>query len=404
MAPSAGPSTASPPSCRRPAAAASCGRSSRHRGTGLFSTAIHRKGTQVKRAPLRRSWYAVPGRQHKLRQPVVSVGNLSMGGRGKTPLVSYIARLLLDAGERPAILSRGYGRRRVEDGVVVVSDGHHILADVDRSGDEPLMLARAVPGAGVFVCDQRVLAGALAERRFGATVHVLDDGFQHLTLSRDVDVVVVSPEDLRDRAVPFGRLREPVSALASADAVLLDGDGLPNVGRPFRAGGLAGLKPRPTFDLPASVRQFSLRRSLGTVRALEPDRPWPQDAALRLGSGQGPVVAAAGIARPERFAAALRDAGWQVAREVAFADHHRYTAVDVARLASDVTATGAIGVVTTEKDAGRLLPWRPFPVRIATVSLEISVTPGGFGDQSALLHPADHFRTWLLDRLREARA
>ncbi len=103
-----------------------------------------------------------------------------MGGRGKTPVVAYVARLLVEAGERPAILSRGYGRRRQEDGVVVVSDGRHLLADLDRSGDEPLMLARTVPGAAVLVCERRALAGALAERRFGATVHVLDDGFQHV--------------------------------------------------------------------------------------------------------------------------------------------------------------------------------------------------------------------------------
>jgi tetraacyldisaccharide 4'-kinase len=304
-----------------------------------------------------------------------------MGGRGKTPLVACIARLLLEAGERPAILSRGYGRLRVEEGVVVVSDGRHLLADLDRSGDEPLMLARTVPGAAVFVCDQRILAGALAERRFGATVHLLDDGFQHLTLARDVDIVVVSPEDLADKGVPFGRLREPVSALASADAVLLDAGPSSN---------------RPALDLPASVRQFSLRRSLGKVRTLEPSRPWPEEA--------GPIVTVAGIARPERFAAALREAGWRIAREVSYPDHHRYTAADLARLASDVTATNALGVLTTEKDAERLRPWRPFPVRIAAISLDVTVGgfgDGGFGDQSAR---RDDFRTWLLDRLREARA
>src|SRR5204863_5351833 len=96
--------------------------------------------------------------------PIVSIGNIAMGGRGKTPLVAYVARLLVAAGERPAILSRGYARRVVEDGVVIVSDGTHLLADLDRSGDEPLMLARAVPGAAVLVCEQRAIAAALAER------------------------------------------------------------------------------------------------------------------------------------------------------------------------------------------------------------------------------------------------
>ncbi len=137
-----------------------------------------------------------------------------MGGRGKTPLAALVARLLVAAGERPAILSRGYGRRTREDGVVIVSDGTHMLADLDRSGDEPLMLARAVPGAAVLVCEQRAIAAALARRVLGATVLVLDDGFQHRSMRRDLDLVVVAPEDLRGRRAPFGRLRESPVRLA----------------------------------------------------------------------------------------------------------------------------------------------------------------------------------------------
>jgi tetraacyldisaccharide 4'-kinase len=295
-----------------------------------------------------------------------------MGGRGKTPLVAAIARLLLDAGERPSILSRGYGRRLVEDGVVVVSDGVHLLADLDRSGDEPLMLARATPGAVVLVCDQRAIAGALAERHLGVTVHLLDDGFQHRSLARAADIVVVSPDDFRDRPVPFGRLRESIASLADADAVIVD----------------AGDAESPPLDLPgrvpASVARFALRRSLGPARALEPDRPGPPTP--------GPIVALAAIARPERFFAALRAAGWQVAREVAFRDHHPYAAADVARLADEVESAGAAGVLTTDKDAERLLPWRPFPVEIAAVPLEVALEPG------------DAFPAWLLGKLREARA
>jgi len=100
---------------------------------------------------LRRRWYARPVLQLRLLRPVVSVGNIAFGGRGKTPLVSLLARLLIEAGQRPAILSRGYGRQKIDDGVVVVSDGEHLLADLDRSGDEPLQLAREVPGARVVL-------------------------------------------------------------------------------------------------------------------------------------------------------------------------------------------------------------------------------------------------------------
>ncbi len=160
-------------------------------------------------ASWRRRWYARdPGRQRHLSRPVVSVGNLCAGGSGKTPVVEQIARVLVDRGERPAILTRGYARRRALDGVTVVSDGSKILAGLETAGDEPLMLARALPGVPVLVAADRYLAGRLAERQLGATVHLLDDGFQHLALARDVDLLLVAEEDLTDRMLPAGRLRE----------------------------------------------------------------------------------------------------------------------------------------------------------------------------------------------------
>ena len=151
----------------------------------------------------------------------MSVGNLRVGGTGKTPTVAHLARLLLEMGERPAILSRGYARRVVRDGVVVVSDGHRLCADLDQSGDEPMLLARAVEGAAVLVAADRHLAGRLAETHLGATVHLLDDGFQHLPLWRGTDLLIVTPEDIdHPRTLPMGRLREPLSAGAAADAIL----------------------------------------------------------------------------------------------------------------------------------------------------------------------------------------
>ncbi len=140
----------------------------------------------------RRRFERQPQRQRRLSRPVISVGNLSLGGTGKSPVVAAIAQWLIDAGERPAILSRGYARRDPVDGVVVVSDGSAIHSAVEQSGDEPLMLARQVPQAIVCVSPERYLAGRLAEQRLGATVHVLDDGFQHLELARDLDILVTS--------------------------------------------------------------------------------------------------------------------------------------------------------------------------------------------------------------------
>jgi tetraacyldisaccharide 4'-kinase len=290
-----------------------------------------------------------------------------MGGRGKTPVAMFLARVLLQAGERPAVLSRGYHRRRREDGVVVVSDGAHILADLDRSGDEPLMIARGVPGAAVLVCDERRLAGVLAEEAFGATVHVLDDGFQHRQLARDIDLVIVTADDLRGRRIPFGRLRESPSALERASALIVDGG-------------------TDTHELGRADRPvFLLHRSLGDPVPLEPDL----DAVWK---SRGRVVATAGIAQPERFARALEAAGWTVAQTVGFADHHRYSPGDVARLATIAREANAMGVLTTSKDAVRLLPLRPLPVRIAAVPLNVTI------------EPAADFTSWILTRLQEARA
>ena len=172
----------------------------------------------------RRSFERHPDRRRRLARPVISVGNLSLGGTGKSPVVAALAAWLVQQGERPAILSRGYRRRDEVPGVVVVSDGQAIRAGLGRSGDEPLMLARAVPGAIVCVCPDRHLAGVLAERALGATVHLLDDGFQHFSLARDLDVLVTSPGEIAAGSiVPYGRLREPRDAAARAHVLVVMG-------------------------------------------------------------------------------------------------------------------------------------------------------------------------------------
>ena len=288
-----------------------------------------------------------------------------MGGRGKTPFVAFLTRRLLAAGERPAILSRGYGRRIVEDGVVIVSDGVHLLADLDRAGDEPLMLARALPGAMVLVCEQRAIAATLATRALGATVLILDDGFQHRAMRRDVDLVIVAATDLRARRVPFGPLRETRTALQRASAVITDGE--------FAAAD-RNLLPQPVF---------AMLRRLGTPMSLEPRHALPSPGAR--------VVALAAIAQPDRFTRALESAGWLVTRTVSFRDHHRYTSADIRVIASAVRDTGAAAVLTTDKDATRLLPWRPLPVPVAAVPLDVSI------------EPAAAFDAWLDSRLREVR-
>jgi tetraacyldisaccharide 4'-kinase len=320
-------------------------------------------------ARLRRSWYERrPHARRRLARPVVSVGNLAAGGSGKTPVAAALARLLIAAGERPSILSRGYARRVRADGVVVVSDGRRLLVTVEESGDEPQMLARMLPGVPVIVSADRYLGGVLAERQLGCTVHILDDGFQHLQLARDVDLLLIHPRDLEDRVLPAGRLRERHDAAGSADALLMDG----TVREAADAAAALGV--------PAA---FTVERRFGAVRWLEPGRSAPAPSG-------GRVVAVAGIARPDRFFGALSELGWDVARQMPFSDHHWFTAADLAAVAAAVGETGADGVMTTEKDAARLAEkMGSTPDSISWLVLPLL----------AAIEPADAFRAWLLERV-----
>lgn len=355
-------------------------------------------------AARRRRWYERhPDARRRLSRPVVSVGALAAGGRGKTPVAALVAGMLREAGERPAILSRGYGRRVRADGVVVVSDAERVRAGVETAGDEPRMLAEQLAGVPVLVGDDRYLAGRLAERRLGATVHVLDDGFQHLALARDLDLLLVSPHDVDGRTLPLGRLRERPGTARLADALIVD---------VLDAGESAAVAAR--FGVATS---FLLRRTLGVPRLVGNGRPREGDAPAVAGER---VLAVAGIAEPARFADALAAAGFDVAGMLAFADHHRFTAADARRIAERASALGARLVLTTEKDAVRLAPRlvpRGAPLAAApptpapappTPAPPAPVLPGGVPIAAVPLHvavePADEFRTWLLDRVTAAGA
>jgi tetraacyldisaccharide 4'-kinase len=323
-------------------------------------------------AAWRRRWYAADSaRRHRLQRPVISVGNLRAGGSGKTPIVAHIARLLVAHGERPAVLTRGYGRRVIAPGVTVVSDGAAVRAGLDTAGDEPLLLARELPGVAVLVGADRYLSGRLAEARLGATVHLLDDGFQHFELERDVDLLLVSEEDLTDALLPAGRLREPISAASLADAALVLAGYASAADRIGRAFGV------PTV--------FRVTRALGAPRMVAGARD-----SVVLPSGTR-VFAAAGIARPERFFGDLISVGWELAGSMTFADHHRFTRRDVARIAAAAKASSAAIVLTTEKDAVRLAVCDLGDLPVASVPLEVG------------LEPADAFRDWLIERLHTAR-
>jgi tetraacyldisaccharide 4'-kinase len=305
-------------------------------------------------AERRRRWYAGdPSRQRRLARPVVSVGNLRVGGAGKTPLVAALAQMLVQRGERPAILMRGYARRRAPDGVTVVSNGQRVCAGLDVSGDEALMLSRGLTGVAVLVGADRFLSGVLAERRFGATIHLLDDGFQHLALARDLDLLVVDEDDLSDRVLPAGRLREPLASAARADALLT------------------------AATRPAAIERFRSASGGGAVFRI--DRALGRPHGLRGGAAtvapEASVFAVAGIARPQRFFADLTAAGWRIAGSMAFRDHHPYRAADGKRIVEAARAAGATTILTTEKDAVRMERLDGGALPIAAVPLTVTIDP-----------------------------
>jgi tetraacyldisaccharide 4'-kinase len=283
--------------------------------------------------------------------PVVSVGNLTAGGTGKTPLVEWVARALARDGLRPCVLTRGYGRAD-ERRRVVASDGARVLAEVNECGDEPRLLAERLLGAASVVCDRdRVAAARWARAELGAGVFVLDDGFQHLRIARDLDVVTLDATDPwgGGALLPRGRLREPRSALARADCVVIT--------RAELAGEIGGLRAevaRLTGGRAAVVT--SRVRTLG----LKP----LGDAGVKLespgvgGSGgfetAGPAAAFCGVGNPRAFFEHLRRDGFELRHTRAFPDHHAYTEADAETVSREAARGGARALLTTAKDAVKL--------------------------------------------------
>jgi tetraacyldisaccharide 4'-kinase len=247
-------------------------------------------------------------RSRQLHSPVVSVGNLSVGGSGKTPFVLLLGEKLKARQVKFDILSRGYGRR--SRGVTLVDPG----GSAQEFGDEPLLLARRLE-VPVIVGEDRYEAGRFAEKSLGSQLHLLDDGFQHRALARDFDIVLVTPEDARDRLLPAGRLREPLGSLSRADVVVLS----------------SGASPE-SFPLNGKL-VWRVRR--GIAPANVPARP----------------VVFCGIARPQNFLLQLRTAGIEPVAQALFRDHHAYAERDIQDLVKLRQQSDADGFVTTEKDA-----------------------------------------------------
>jgi tetraacyldisaccharide 4'-kinase len=317
-------------------------------------SAAFRQGVALRHLAYRRGWL----KTQRLNRPVVSVGNLSVGGTGKTPLVILMAETLLAGGHRPCILTRGYGRRG--KGIIVLEPGPERRADPRQVGDEPALLARALPDVPIIVCRNRYRAGIIVEQRFQPTVHLLDDGFQHLALYRDLNIVLLDvtrpPSDLA--LLPAGRLREPWSALQRAHWVILTRTELGDAG---------GWQARVQEQNP-QARIFRCSTKFAGVVEARAGVPEPHWGLL-----QRRVWAFCGIGNPSAFFDDLRSWGFWVAAESVFPDHHVYRRHELDSFLTLARRAGAEAILTTQKDLMNLSPdWNaPLPLFACRIHPEI---------------------------------
>jgi tetraacyldisaccharide 4'-kinase len=339
-------------------------------------TPLYAAGLALRNLRIENGWEPV----HRLRRPVVSIGNLSTGGSGKTPLTIALARALTQRGFQVDVLSRGYGRQG-QLPARVLPDG-----TTEDFGDEPLLIAR-LTGVLVYVAGQRFEAGLLAEadacknapcpilsrsmRKGGKPrtttvdeenhppiIHLLDDGFQHRQLHRDVDILLLDRQDWTDSLLPAGNLREPLKAARRAGVITI---------------------PAVDPGLEAELKAWGWQGSV-----------WRLHRKMEVPAVDGSVVAFCGIARPEQFFAGLEAAGLHIAARLAFPDHHRYTPADAKRFAAAARTAGATALITTEKDQvrlGKLASVFPESLPLKTASLRIEIE-----DESAAIN-------WLAGRL-----
>jgi tetraacyldisaccharide 4'-kinase len=317
---------------------------------------LYAAGSMLRNLRMALGWEKVRALWH----PVISIGNLSTGGAGKTPLAITLARLLTARGFQVDVLSRGYGRKSRGPARVRL-DGNS-----EQFGDEPLLIARET-GVSVYVAQQRYQAGRLAETEIHhlgdhPRVHILDDGFQHRQLFRDIDILLLDRDDWHDHLLPAGNLRE----------------------------GLRSIKRASVLAIPAEDPEFEKE-----LRKKWSGPLWRLRRSMEIPQVPGHVIAFCGIARPDQFLAGLKSAGLSLAEEIIFADHHQYSIPDVERLIASARRRNATALITTEKDEVRLgnltsdLPaWLPLKTASLKVQLEEEATA----------------MTWLEEQLARTRA
>ena len=293
----------------------------------------------------------------KLDRPVISIGNITTGGTGKTPLVEYVARTLASQGKKVCILTRGYGRKDPHL-QVIVSDGYGVLASPSEAGDEPHLLATKLTGlAAVISSADRIAAGREAIKDFGTDCFVLDDGFQHLRLARDLNVVTVDATNPwgGGRLLPHGRLRESVEGMSRADCVVITRcDHVESVDT-LQAEISKLIKGRPIFESQMRLVRVTPLKNGGESLA-PPAR----------------VGAFCAVGNPASFFDMLRRAGYEIAVEKSFPDHHVYSQEEIDAISRAARDAGAEVLVTTAKDAVKLRALS-FSIPCYVVEIEIHI-------------------------------
>jgi tetraacyldisaccharide 4'-kinase len=292
-----------------------------------------------------------------LGRKTISVGNITAGGTGKTPVVAKIAQMLLDKGERVCILTRGYGRATPHERVLVADD-NSIVADPVSAGDEPFELAEKLDGKAVMIADaDRVAAAKWAVERYDISVFLLDDGFQHRRVERNIDIVLIDlTVPFGGRMLPSGKLREPLHNLSRADAIILTRSDLAD-------------SETETIDV---VRKYNKTAQIFTS----------QNSVTKISRISGadehihePLFAFCGIGNPDNFFKMLRNEGLKIAGTRKFRDHYRYTKSDVDSLVKKAAAAGAGALITTHKDSVKLIDIAPENVPVYVVEIEPVIEP-----------------------------
>jgi len=315
-------------------------------------------------------------KSRRLASPVISIGNITVGGTGKTPMVIMLAGLLKKEGFRPAVLSRGYGAKQKER-INIVSDGTKILMGIQEAGDEPLLMAQSLGDVPVITGKNRYRTGRHATDNYRANILLLDDAFQHRSLKRDIDIVLL------DGALPFGNgymlprgmLRESKGALKRADIVVLTGNDGDEKRSEEAVKALRKYTGAPLF--------FASRKPDSLIDGKTGDKlPLDSLKAKR-------ICAFSGIAQPENFRKTLEGLGGTIVSFIPFPDHHVYTEADIEEIGRRAVESSAEIIITTEKDGVKLIDVPPFLHDIYLLRIEMEITPSNH-----------EFTTLILERLK----